>query len=424
MWGRLPARLSLPHCLRRATRILSRSPRGGRSFLPALLVLLLLTGSCQWFESKPESESQPLKAADLRALAARLRSAIASAGGSQVWIKPSAASGRAAGSSAPLQVLAAPGAYRAVMSALEQESARNKLEVRGVRAGRERSAGSIRSGVELNITRHGQSILRIHWREVPRILRAAIVIDDMGQDMESARRLLHLPYPLTYSVLPYLRYSESTAAGAHHARREVMLHLPMEPEPGAHPAPGEGEVRLGMSEAEVRRVVENDLSAVPFAGGVNNHMGSRATQSARLMASVMQVLAEHHVYFIDSRTTAASVALEAARRQGVPAFYRAVFLDDRENVPYTLGQLQRFRRIIEQQGVALAIGHPSATTIDALAKPRPLRGGFDARENWRDLQHRRPQRMGEPAHRRVDLLTPLTNSRPIWAAIRANSSRL
>jgi hypothetical protein len=225
--------------------------------------------------------------------------------------------------------------------------------------------------IGLNITSHGQPVLRIHLREVPRILRAAIVIDDMGQDPEAARKLLLLPYPLTFSVLPYLRNSKSTAEDFHRAGREVMLHLPMEAEAGAHPAPGEGEVRVGMSDVAVRKVVERDLDAVPFAGGVNNHMGSRATRNAPLMAGVMEVLAERHVYFIDSRTTAESVALDVARRQGVPAFYRSVFLDDTETVPYTLGQLRQFRRIIEQDGVALAIGHPHATTIAALAKFLP-----------------------------------------------------
>jgi hypothetical protein len=100
-------------------------------------------------------------------------------------------------------------------------------------------------------------------------------------------------------------------------------------------------------------------------------MGSRATADPRLMAAVMRSLAEHHLYFVDSRTTAASVALEAARRQGLPAFYRSVFLDDIETVPYTLGQLRQLRRVLEEQGMALAIGHPYPTTIAALARFLP-----------------------------------------------------
>jgi hypothetical protein len=141
----------------------------------------------------------------------------------------------------------------------------------------------------------------------------------------------------------------------------------MEPEPSAHASPGEGAILVGMTAAEVQKVVQNDLAAVPFVAGVNNHMGSRATKDAALMAEVMKILADHRLYFIDSRTTAATTALEAARSQRLPAFYRSVFLDDTETVAYTMGKLREFRHRVEQDGVALAIGHPHATTIAALA---------------------------------------------------------
>jgi len=152
----------------------------------------------------------------------------------------------------------------------------------------------------------------------------------------------------------------------------------MEPEGGSHTSPGEGEIRVGMTRFEVEHIIESDLASVPQAAGVNNHMGSRATTDPRLMAAVMKSLAGRHLFFVDSRTTAASVAFEAARRQGVPAFYRSVFLDDTESVPYTLGQLRQFRRVLEDQGAALAIGHPYPTTIAALAKFLPELIGDDA----------------------------------------------
>jgi polysaccharide deacetylase 2 family uncharacterized protein YibQ len=266
-----------------------------------------------------------------------------------------------------MQVLATSSAYRAVLAALKHASEQDELKLRGVEGN---GRGGLRA-IDLDVTRRGQRICRIHLCEVPRLLRAAIVIDDLGQDLEAVHKLLGLPYPLTFSVLPHLRYSEATAGEVHRAGREVMLHLPMEAEPGSHPSPGEGTIRTGMSNAEVHRVVQNDLASVPFAVGVNNHMGSLATRNWPLMADVMRVLAERQLYFIDSRTTVDTVALEAARREGLPASYRAVFLDDTETVPYTLGQLRRLRRVVEEQGAGLAIGHPHATTFEALARFLP-----------------------------------------------------
>jgi hypothetical protein len=148
-----------------------------------------------------------------------------------------------------------------------------------------------------------------------------------------------------------------------------MLHLPMEPDSGAKP--GAGEIRVGMREAEVDRVVDQDLGSVPYVVGVNNHMGSRATTDAVLMSEVIKALAERRLFFVDSRTTAKSVAFDVARREGLPTFFRSVFLDDTETVPYTLGQLREFRHVIEEQGAALAIGHPYPSTIQALARFLP-----------------------------------------------------
>jgi polysaccharide deacetylase 2 family uncharacterized protein YibQ len=289
------------------------------------------------------------------------------AGGSQIWIKHPARLGQRQNPDTSLQVLVTSAAYQDVLIAVQQEADTEKLELRSASA---TSKGGLHAA-NLNLTQGGQRIIQIHLREVPRLLRAAIVIDDMGRDLEAAHKLLALDYPLTFSVLPYLRYTQATAQEAHHRGREVMLHLPMEPEPSTHTSPGEGAILVGMNPAEVQRVIQNDLASVPYVQGVNNHMGSRATQDAALMAEVMRTLANRRLYFIDSRTTGASMALEEARRQSVPAFYRTVFLDNTETVPYTLGQLREFRHTVERDGVALAIGHPHATTISALAKFLP-----------------------------------------------------
>jgi uncharacterized protein len=323
--------------------------------------LLLANNACKGLHPQPLSES------DRRELAGRFKSVVADAGGAEIWIKHPTKLGQRQNLYTSLQVLVTSAAYQDVLIAVQQEADTEKLDLG---SGSANGKGGLHA-VKLDVTRCGQHIIQINLREVPRLLRAAIVIDDMGRDLEAARKLLALNYSLTFSVLPYLRYTQATAQEIHHSGREVMLHLPMEPEPSAQISPGEGAIRIGMNPLEVQRVIQNDLASVPYAAGVNNHMGSRATKDAALMAEVMKTLADHRLYFIDSRTTAASVALEAARRQGLPAFYRAVFLDDTETVPYTLGQLGEFRHTVEREGVALAIGHPHATTIAALEEFLP-----------------------------------------------------
>jgi len=265
-----------------------------------------------------------------------------------------------------MEVVATPGAYEAVLSAIEAEVHRQGLDVR--------SSDTVTKGAgpaeQIEVLRHHQAVRRWQVRQVPRLYRAAIVIDDLGGDLAAAEKLLRLPYDLTFSVLPYLAYSATVAEEAHRDGREVMLHLPMEAEPGSV-APGRGAIRMGMPGPEVAETIGEDLATVPYVRGANNHMGSRATADPRLMAEVMRTLVNRHLYFIDSRTTVSTVAYDAARREGVPAFFRSVFLDDKEDTAYSLQQLETFRRIIEKRGAALAIGHPHPTTIEALAKFLP-----------------------------------------------------
>jgi uncharacterized protein len=307
---------------------------------------------------------------DEQAAASRLQNVIERTGGSGIWIKKPPNNSPAGQAQ---EVLAVPWAFRALVSVARSESQKEGLQARVT----ELPSPQRWRSVELEILRGNEPVCRWRLREVPQIHRAAIIIDDLGEDLSAARELLQLDYPLTFSVMPHLRHSTQIAEEAHRAGREVILHLPMQPEPGSSAKLSADELEVGMTSMAVRRIIESDLVSVPYAAGANNHMGSRATADTRLMAEVMQVFSERHLYFIDSRTTPDTVALEVARRMQLPAFYRSVFLDDTETTAYTLGQLQVLRRVLEEQGTAVAIGHPHPTTLRALAEFLPELQGDD-----------------------------------------------
>lgn len=149
-----------------------------------------------------------------------------------------------------------------------------------------------------------------------------------------------------------------------------MLHLPMQPiDDGAQSE--KIELRVGMPADQVRFVLAGMLASVPHAMGVNNHEGSRATADQRLMAELMPLLRERGLFFIDSRTSAATVAYESAERAGVRAASRKVFLDDVATRAAVLAQLQLAARDAMRDGSAIAIGHPHPETIAALAEGVP-----------------------------------------------------
>lgn len=297
-----------------------------------------------------------------------LRRTALRAGGEDVWVKGSAAGNFPPPNAAqPIVVLAARPVFRGVASAIEREAAHHGLAVHS--AERLGQNGERVAFVHVSEARAWSTEWQV--REVPRLLRAAIIIDDMGANEEAAQQLLALPYPLTFSVLPHLRFSAETANEAFRAGRDVMLHLPMQPIARSGIFASPGQIQVGMDSSAVGRLIQGDLQAIPHVRGVNNHQGSRATADPRLMAEVMRVLARRRLYFVDSRTIGSSVAWEEARQAGVPTAFRSVFLDDSESVAYTLGQLREFEKVIRRQGVALAIGHPHPSTIRALQEFLP-----------------------------------------------------
>ena len=200
--------------------------------------------------------------------------------------------------------------------------------------------------------------------------RLAIIIDDIGSDQPAAEALLKMPCPLTLSVLPAQSHSAEIADETFRRGDQVMLHLPMEFQ--GHAATAEPvELRVGMSSSDVHRLLDHMLAQVPHVIGVNNHEGSLATAQPQLMAELMQDLRRRNLFFIDSRTTAATVAYNAAEQAGVPAASRKVFLDDVETRDAILGQLDLAARDAAADGSAIAIGHPHPVTIAALTEGLP-----------------------------------------------------
>lgn len=200
--------------------------------------------------------------------------------------------------------------------------------------------------------------------------RLAIILDDLGHDRSSADKVLALPFAVTVSVLPHLPDSAVVAEEAARRGDQVMLHLPMESNPGEAGAE-EIELRVGMTREQVESALAGMLETVPHAAGVNNHQGSRATADPALMEALMAALRERGLFFVDSRTTAATVAYDAAEREGVPAASRKVFLDDTPEREAVLAQLELAARDALRGGSAVAIGHPRPATIAALAEGVP-----------------------------------------------------
>ncbi len=186
--------------------------------------------------------------------------------------------------------------------------------------------------------------------------KVAIVIDDLGWSTEAVPVLEEISAPLTMALLPkrpesmnlYRRWID---------RFEFILHMPMEPEGYPDDDPGEQALFTSMSGEEIRKTLDAVLERYPRVVGMNNHMGSEFISYRPGMEVVMEVLARRNLFFLDSNTTAASVAMDVAPRHNVPAVKNNVFLDLRTDKEHIRGQ---FRRLIDravEKGAAIGIGH-------------------------------------------------------------------
>ena len=109
----------------------------------------------------------------------------------------------------------------------------------------------------------------------------------------------------------------------------------------------------------------------PGAVGLNNHMGSRATADARVMEQVLTEVKKHDLFFLDSRTAAASIAYGTALQLAVPALQRDLFIDTVDEAGAIEARLWELAELAAAQGHAIGIGHDREQTLLALQSVLP-----------------------------------------------------
>ena len=197
----------------------------------------------------------------------------------------------------------------------------------------------------------------------------ALIIDDLGNLHESGKRAVNMPGPVACAFLPYGKYTDSLARLAHAQHKEVLLHLPMQAVEDAPAMLGEGVLTLDMTEQQFKATLAQDLAAVPFISGLNNHMGSLLTRHPGNMAWLMQSIASRgDLFFVDSRTTSATVAELIALEYGIPNTSRNVFLDNDPQLAAVRVQFRKLIALAKRDGTALGIGHPYPGTLAVLTE--------------------------------------------------------
>lgn len=194
--------------------------------------------------------------------------------------------------------------------------------------------------------------------------RIAIIIDDLGNNHKHGMESIALPGAVTLSIMPHTPFGQALARVAHEQGREIMLHMPMSNTADKYVV--SDTLTPAMSHQAFNAVLTDAIASVPYITGVNNHTGSELTAMDEPMRWLMAVLKQHQLFFIDSRTTANSVAATQAEVAGIPYASRQVFLDheiNREAIDRSFRKLLKHAR---DHGQAIGIGHPHPETLSYL----------------------------------------------------------
>ena len=348
-------------------------PAWARTFLLALGLFAALLGGCKKEQKPPAAEihaiTREFLAAMKAAAPANFHSELSASDQDPASFDLINVTIRADSSASSREILSR------LLRAMNSIATRRRLSRDGPLESREGILYAYRRAGVVTHMVHFHEQVEASSREAPPSLEAegarlAIIIDDLGNDRAAADAIFALQCPITISVLPNHPRSMEIAQEANRRGYQVMLHLPMQAV--GNERPETQELRPGMSAADVSKLVDGLLQAVPDVAGVNNHQGSQSTADAALMDELMPVLRQHNLFYVDSRTTAATVAYDTAQRLGVRSGFRNVpFLDDVAEVGAVRKQLQLALRDARKKGDAIAIGHPHPATLQAMRDVLP-----------------------------------------------------
>ncbi|WP_439136089.1 divergent polysaccharide deacetylase family protein [Pseudomaricurvus sp.] len=203
-------------------------------------------------------------------------------------------------------------------------------------------------------------------------IKIAIIIDDVGYSLPYGTEAASLPGSLTLAVLPHSPHGAKLAELGFQQGKEIMLHVPMSTV--QHRKLDVGGLTAEMSQQEFETTLTGNLASIPHVRGLNNHMGSELTQRPQPMQWLMTALAQENLFFIDSRTSAQSVALQTAEANRVPTRKRDVFLDNTRTAEAIGQQFDTLIQLARERGSAIAIGHPYPETLAYLDRVLPELG--------------------------------------------------
>jgi polysaccharide deacetylase 2 family uncharacterized protein YibQ len=196
--------------------------------------------------------------------------------------------------------------------------------------------------------------------------KIAFIIDDVGYHETDADNLKALNIPITGSVIPSTPYAEEEGRKLNKFGLQVMIHLPMQAKDPKLKYPKDQFVVLSSSMNDIINLIDRARKIIPFAHGLNNHMGSLITSNREMISKVLTIVKKRGLFFVDSRTALTTVAGKISRRMGIKTAEKDLFIDHVQTYKHSMQQIEKLIRVALYKGKGIAIGHPHLTTFKAI----------------------------------------------------------
>ncbi len=201
--------------------------------------------------------------------------------------------------------------------------------------------------------------------------KMAIIVDDIGiKSLNFALRLCNIKQELTLSILPFQRHTSEVVDLANETGTPYILHMPMEPL-SINENPGEGAIYISDVESDIREKLAQAFKSVHGAQGLNNHMGSKATEDARTMEIIMKYFNENGYFFVDSQTSRNSKAYPLSQKLGVKSVKLDSYIDVEDNKAFISKRLDELAEAAFDKGLVIVICHDRLNTVEVLEQKLP-----------------------------------------------------
>ena len=187
--------------------------------------------------------------------------------------------------------------------------------------------------------------------------KMAVIVDECGASLAPVRNLLDTGLPFSYAILPFKDASKEVLQLVKDKGRTALLDLPLEPNDPSDITEDRKTILTSMSEPQVQTMVNSALAALPGVEGVINYQGSKATADQRTMTSVLGVVKEKNLFFIDGATSARSLVLQESGKLEIPAGKSSLYLGNRDSLDSFYEDLVEAAGLADRYGYVIVICH-------------------------------------------------------------------